>query len=95
MLRYTLLRTLIFLGSLLLLWLLGLRDRNEMMALVIGAAVLSMIVSWFALRRFRDEYSAQIAERLQRRSAQKCPHSDEAVEDAEIGADEGEAETYR
>ena len=71
MFRYTLLRTLIFLGCLLLLWLLGLRDRDEMVMLVVGSALISMVISWFGLRRMREEYSAQLAARLEREPASR------------------------
>ena len=98
MFRYTLLRTLIFLGCLLLLWLLGLRDRDEMVMLVVGSALISMVISWFGLRRMREEYSAQLAARLERRANRRRGVSDEAAEDAEVGlapGDVSEPETYR
>lgn len=98
MFRYTLLRTLIFLGYLLLLWLLGLRDRDEMVMLVVGSALISMVISWFGLRRMREEYSAQLAARLERRANRRRGVSDEAAEDAEVGlapGDDSEPETYR
>jgi hypothetical protein len=98
MFRYTLLRTLIFLGCLLLLWLLGLRDRDEMVMLVVGSALISMVISWFGLRRMREEYSAQLAARLERRANRRRGVSDEAAEDAEVGlapGDDSEPETYR
>mgnify|MGYP001488262151 FL=1 len=98
MFRYTLLRTLIFLGCLLLLWLLGLRDQDEMVMLVVGSALISMVISWFGLRRMREEYSAQLAARLERRANRRLGVSDEAAEDAEVGlapGDDSEPETYR
>lgn len=98
MFRYTLLRTLIFLGCLLLLWLLGLRDQDEMVMLVVGSALISMVISWFGLRRMREEYSAQLAARLERRANRRRGVSDEAAEDAEVGlapGDDSEPETYR
>lgn len=98
MIRYTLLRTLIFLGCLLLLWLLGLRDQDEMVMLVVGSALISMVISWFGLRRMREEYSAQLAARLERRANRRRGVSDEAAEDAEVGlapGDDSEPETYR
>lgn len=90
MLRYTLLRILVFFGCLAVLWLLGLRDREEMPLLVVGAALLSAVISFFALRRFREEYSAQLATRLEQRSAARRssaarPAPDEDAEDAEVG----------
>jgi hypothetical protein len=87
-LRYTLLRLLVFLGCLALLWLLGLRDEEDVLLLVVGAALLSAVISYFALRRFREAYSAQLAETFDRRSAAKRARSDsgstdEDAEDAE------------
>ena len=50
MVRYTLLRTLVFFGCLLILWLAGLRSRDQLFLLVAGAALISMVVSYFVLR---------------------------------------------
>ena len=88
MLRYTLLRLLVFLGCLAALWLLGLRGEEDLLLLVVGAALLSAVISYFGLRRFREAYSAQLAETIDRRSAAKRsrPHTgptDEEAEDAE------------
>ena len=90
MLRYTLLRFLVFFGCLAVLWLAGLRDEEDMLILVVGAALLSAVISYFALRRFREDYSAQLATRLEERSAAKHaaapgPPTDEDDEDAEVG----------
>ncbi len=90
MLRYTLLRFLVFFGALSVLWLAGLRDEEDMLILVVGAALLSAVVSFVVLRRFREDYSAQLATRLQERSAAKQaappgPPTDEDDEDAEVG----------
>ena len=70
-LRYTLLRFLVFFGCLAVLWLAGLRDEEDMLMLVVGAALLSAAVSFVVLRRFREDYSAQLATRLEERSAAK------------------------
>ena len=80
MLRYSVLRLLIFFGCLALLWLLGLRDRSEQPWLVVGAALLSMVISAVALRPMRQQYVKDVSARLERRS--KRPHEDEEVEDA-------------
>jgi ABC-type bacteriocin/lantibiotic exporter with double-glycine peptidase domain len=95
-LRYTLLRLLVLFGCLALLWLLGLRDQDELFLLVVGAALLSMAVSYVVLKPFREEYSREIAERLEARAAAKRARSgDERAEDAETGgADDGPA-AYR
>ena len=90
MLRYTLLRTLIFFGCLAVAWLLGLRGRDNLIPLVLVAAIGSMIISFFALRPFRQQYSEQIADKLEARAEAKRGRvgTDEADEDAE---DAGEA----
>ena len=67
MLRYTVLRLLVFLGVLSALWLLGLRGQENMLLLVAGAALLSAVISYFGLRRFREEYSAQLAQKIEQR----------------------------
>ncbi|WP_082589444.1 DUF4229 domain-containing protein [Nostocoides sp. Soil756] len=86
-LRYTVLRILIFFGCLMLLWLLGLRAESERLLLVVGAALLSMVVSFFALKRFREDYSAQVATTLERRTSRRAHGghggSDEDAEDEE------------
>ena len=94
MLRYTLLRLLVFLGCLALLWLLGLRGEQNVLLLVVLAALLSAAISYFALRRFREEYSAQLAARIEQRTAAKQGRtdpvpSDEDAEDAETSRDDG------
>ncbi|MFL6079615.1 MAG: DUF4229 domain-containing protein [Ornithinibacter sp.] len=94
MVRYSVLRLLVFLGCVSLLWLLGLRDRAVLPYLVLGAALLSAVISYFALRRFREDYSAQLAHRIEARSAAKKGAAptrsvDEEAEDAEVSGDEG------
>ena len=100
MLRYTVLRLLIFFGVLSLFWLLGLRDRDQQWMLLVLSALVSMVLSYFVLARFREESTRQLAERVQRRAEAKqaagatgTVHGrDEAAEDAED--DRGPAE-YR
>ena len=93
MLRYTLLRLLVFLGCVAALWLLGLRGEEDLLLLVAGAALLSAVVSYFALRRFREDYSAQLAARIDQRAAAKRSKpsgpTDEDAEDAEVSGDDG------
>jgi hypothetical protein len=99
-LRYTLLRFLVFFGCLAVLWLAGLRDEEDMLILVVGAALLSAAVSFVVLRRFREDYSAQLATKLEQRSAAKqatgpgAP-TDEDVEDAEVGRSRDGDEDFR
>ena len=93
MIRYTLLRFLIFFGCLALFWLLGLRDGNELPWLAVAAAIASMIISAVVLRPFRAEMIAQIEERRAAKTQARSERTDtdEAVEDR---AQEDE-ETYR
>ncbi|WP_299446523.1 DUF4229 domain-containing protein [uncultured Phycicoccus sp.] len=87
-LRYTVLRLLVFLGCLLLLWLVGLRGEEQRLLLVVLAALLSMVVSYFALRRFREDYSAQLASSIEKRTEDRRERggdvrTDEQAEDEE------------
>jgi hypothetical protein len=89
MLRYTVLRILVFFAVLALLWLLGLRGEENLLFLVVGAALISSLVSLFALRRFREDTSARIAERIETRAearAASVPRvsEDDEAEDAEV-----------
>jgi Protein of unknown function (DUF4229) len=89
--RYSILRLLIFFGCLGLLWLLGLRDRSEQLILLLGAALLSMAISFVVLRPYRQEYSRELAQRLERRQAAKTRVvSDEEAEDTEADGDDAE-----
>jgi uncharacterized membrane protein len=91
-LRYTLYRLLIFFGCLLFFWLVGLR--NDQVLLLLVSAVVSVVLSFFLLRSQREQFSAQIADRMEQRQAAKAQaregadvvdrDSDEAAEDAEI-----------
>jgi type II secretory pathway component PulM len=94
MVRYSVLRLLIFFGCLGLLWLLGLRSRDEQLVLLLGSALLSLLISYFALRPLREQYSRELAERLERRRAVRAAVNDEQAEDAEDVDDEGRAD-YR
>ncbi|MEO7268308.1 MAG: DUF4229 domain-containing protein [Knoellia sp.] len=85
MVRYLILRTMIFIGCLSAAWLLGLRDREEQFLAVIIAAVASMAISAVVLKPFRQKASAAIAERVDQRIERKRESSgDELAEDAEI-----------
>jgi hypothetical protein len=90
MIRYSILRVLVFFGCLSVLWLLGLRSPDQSALLLLGAALLSLPVSYVVLRPFREDYSRQIAERLEaRRAATERRVSDEDVEDAAIERNRG------
>ncbi|CAN7187028.1 DUF4229 domain-containing protein [Knoellia sp. LjRoot47] len=87
MVRYLILRTLIFVGCLAATWLLGMRDREEQLLAVVIAAVASLVISAFVLKPFRQQASADIAERVDRRGERRRDReggTDEAAEDAEI-----------
>jgi hypothetical protein len=87
--RYSVLRLLIFFGVLAALWLLGLRGPDQQLLLLVLAAAISMAISVVVLRPFREDYSRQLAQRLEGRARakqQRDTGSDELAEDAE---DEG------
>lgn len=94
MLRYSLLRILIFFGVAAVFWLLGLRDSQEMFLLVALSAVVSLVISAVVLKPFRDEASTQLATRIAaRRARQTAPPQtqerdrDAVAEDDEDGGD--------
>jgi hypothetical protein len=87
MIHYTVLRLLIFAVCLFVFWLLGLRSETELPYLVIAAALTSMVISYFALRPMRERFSAQVAHRVEQRSAARQSRrgqGDESAEDAEV-----------
>lgn len=105
MLRYSLLRFMIFFGCLALFWLLGLRETNELPWLAVIAAISSMVISAIVLKPFRADMIHQIEERRAAKTEGRAARTDtdEAVEDRVQGessaartdtADE-EEETYR
>ncbi|MGL5830200.1 MAG: DUF4229 domain-containing protein [Angustibacter sp.] len=75
LLRYSLLRMLILFTCLLIIYLVGVR---EPVWLMLGTAISSVIVSYFALREPRAELARQLAERVQGRLPAV---SDELAED--------------
>ena len=92
MARYSILRLLIFFGVMAALWLLGLRDRDEQILLLVLSALISMAISFVVLKRFRDDYSRQIAERIERRAREKQQRAASSDERAEDSEDEGTRE---
>jgi hypothetical protein len=82
--RYSLLRILIFFGFLFLFWLVGLRDSP---VLLLGASALaSAAASYILLRGMRDEITAKLIERHEAKLEAKHevdPTSDEFAEDLE------------
>ncbi|MBC9822280.1 DUF4229 domain-containing protein [Terrabacter sp. MAHUQ-38] len=85
MVRYSVLRILIFFGFVFLFWLIGLRDNT---VLLLGASALaSAAASYILLRGMRDEITAKLLERHEAKLEAKQttdPDSDEAAEDAEV-----------
>lgn len=80
MVRYTLLRFLVFFGCLALLWLAGLRAHDQRPWLIVGAAVLSTVISYFALRPFREQTIENLSRHAQAR-AERHGATDEDIED--------------
>ena len=105
MVRYTLLRLMIFFGCLAALWLVGLREPTELPWLVVIAAIASMLISMVVLKPFRAEMVQQIQDRQEAKARARAarPDTDEAVEDgrgssddkAEGGSEAEEPETFR
>ena len=84
MVRYSLLRILIFFGFLFLFWLIGLR--NNPVLLLGASAIASAAASYILLRGMRDEITAKLVERHEAKLEAKHavdPTSDEFAEDAE------------
>lgn len=97
MVRYSLLRMLIFFGCLSLIWLLGLREPTELPWLVVTAAIASMIISALTLKPFRADMIRQIEERQAARAQARAERTDtdEAIEDrARADSNPDEPETY-
>ena len=94
MIRYTILRLLIFIACAIALWLAGLRGEENLLLLVVGAALASMVISYFLLRPMREQFSDEVAHKVEERTRAKrekqsrpsAPRagSDEAVEDQGI-----------
>lgn len=94
MLRYTILRLLIFIACAIGFWLLGLRGEENLLLLVVSAALASMVISYFLLRGMREQFSDELAHKVEERTRAKRAEqaresrpragSDEAAEDQEI-----------
>ena len=93
MLRYSVLRLLVFFGVAGVLWLLGLRDQEEMIVLVLLAGIISLGISAIVLKPFRDQASDEIARKVQERRARRAGHPTPADRDA--AAEDAEADDYR
>jgi membrane protein implicated in regulation of membrane protease activity len=79
LLRYTLLRLALLVVTAAVLYLVGLRD----IWLLVGAFLVSGLVSLFALSRFRDDVSRHIAERQSTINARLQPPSAEHQPDGD------------
>jgi len=84
MLRYSVLRLMMFFGFLSALWLLGLRG-----AWLLGvSALVSMVVSYFVLQGPRAQLSASIARRIDERAGRaERATLEEIDEDSEAGGE--------
>lgn len=51
---------------------------------IVGAAVISMLVSYVLLRGLRDQVALQVADRVARRTGRPAPGEDELAEDAAV-----------
>ena len=84
MVRYSLLRILIFFGFVFLFWLIGLR--NNPWLLIGASAIASAAASYILLRGMRDEITAKLVERHEAKLEANQgvdPASDEFAEDLE------------
>ncbi len=93
MLRYSVLRLLVFFGVAGALWLLGLRDTDEMIVLLLLAGVVSLVISAVVLKPFRDQASDEIARKVEQRRARRAEQPTAAEQDA--AAEDSEADDYR
>jgi hypothetical protein len=78
-LRYSVLRLLLFFGSLLVLWLVGVRNP---VLLIVLTAVISLGLSYVLLRGPRDAMAQTLADRAARRIGHRQADVDAAAEDA-------------
>ena len=83
MLRYSVLRILLFLGCLLVFSLVKQATGMPTVAMVVLAAISSLALSLVVLRGPREQMAARMADRIGNRlPAEPAPDSDEAIEDA-------------
>ncbi len=90
-LRYSVLRIAIFIASLVVLSLLGVRKSVLMFVL---AALISLILSYLLLRGPRDQLAQELADRVERR-VRSGRGEDEVAEDAAVDAALDSAERDR
>jgi hypothetical protein len=88
MLRYSVLRLLIFFGFLVFFWLIGLRDNKIL--LLAAAALASALASYALLRGMRDEMTAKLVDRHEAKLRAReggALSVDEMAEDREADAE--------
>jgi hypothetical protein len=88
MLRYSVLRLLIFFGFLVFFWLIGLRDNKIL--LLAAAALASALASYALLRGMRDEMTAKLVDRHEAKLRAReggALSVDEIAEDREADAE--------
>lgn len=96
--QYSLLRIGIFLATLLVLWLVGLRDP---LWLLLVAATVSMVISLFALAGLRDKFAYDVAGRIEQRRSGRGGRSEKTARRSQAGvrtdaADEdAESDSFR
>ena len=88
MMRYSLLRLLVFFGCFFVLALVPVLAANKILLLVL-AALLSLLVSWFLLKPFREQAAHQLQRRVETRRA-----SHDAVGQADADAEDAESEGH-
>jgi hypothetical protein len=81
--KYSVLRLALFVGSLIVLWAVGVRQSIMMLVL---AAIMSLALSYVLLRKQRDELARALAEHTQARLSRRSPigQSDADAEDAAV-----------
>ena len=86
-LRYSVMRLMIFFLCLIVLWLLGLRSQDQQPLLLGLSAVTSLVVSYVFLRRDRDAMTERLAAKMGQRAERRreVVGEDEEAEDAELG----------
>ena len=89
LLKYTVFRLALFVAALALLAALG----AGVIVAVVGAALISMLLSYLFLKRPREELARLIQERTERRLAvrEKVGEHDASIEDAAVDAQSGAA----
>lgn len=91
MVKYSVLRLGIFFGCFGVLWLLGLRSPDQLLLLLVLAAFVSMVISFFALKGPRSQLAERIDDRVNRTLARRA--EDDEDDDTDESAEDREAES--